>query len=223
MENKPIIIKTNELEAVAICASKKDASIHYLKGVYVELYKDGGHALIAADGHRMSVIGLRKEGDVEESFIISTSDIKKIITYSKAAGKALSYNFEGCIALKIMRGEKLSVNLTVVSVNKKGKIIKHFNSFESSCVDGVYPDFRSKIPEQENIISNAICINSDYIADFGKIYKILTGEKKSCVIIKLCGDKYSPILIELPECDFIGVLMPISVAFDYSEFNKIKG
>jgi hypothetical protein len=192
-----ITIKPNELEAVAF-ASSYEQTRYYLNGVCVETYADGTSGLIATDGHRLHAIAANKQEQPVSSFILGNNAIEK--------------------ALKLAKSEKTKWNVTIeitdqtlqaVMRDKQGELIEIIGSFDFKPVYGNFPDWRRVIPSMPaDNVENDIAFNCAYMADFGKVAKLLTGLKTSRIKLTSTG-RTNPILVNVNYDAFTGVLMPM--------------
>ena len=216
-------IKINELEAINLAASKDDTR-YYLKGVLIETYKDGKQGMIATDGHRLASLYMQPAEEVASSYILSTDDAKKIILYGKAESKSIPKNSTDFIAVDIATDDKASLTVYIGLFEKTGELVKILNSFTTKAIDGTYPDWRRTIPQQRDAISGGFEFNADYMADFGKMAKLLTGLKTPCICVKMLGDYRTPLKIEIADCpNFAGVLMPmVNKKIEFLEFKKVE-
>lgn len=188
-------IKPNELEAVAL-ASSSEQTRYYLNGVCIETYTDGTSGLIATDGHRLHAINTQEKPI--SSFILGNDAVEK--------------------ALKLVKSEKTKWTVTIeitdntlqaVMHDKQGELIGVIGSFDFKPVDGNFPDWRRVIPnEATGNVENDIAFNCAYMADFGKVAKLLTGTKSQYVNLTSAG-RDNPILVNIKYDAFTGVLMPM--------------
>jgi DNA polymerase III sliding clamp (beta) subunit (PCNA family) len=206
---KTYIIKHNELEAIAL-ASSTEASRYYLCGVLIEPLEDGTVALVATDGHRLSSLRYAPQNPAaKDSFILASDDIKKIVSMAKAEAKTTDKQFRKNLAIKI---EKEGVNLTLSIVLKDGEDVSlPRGSFTTKEVDGNFPDYARVIPSCEDSTTTETSFNADYMADFGKMAKLITGSRFPQIALKL-NDANGPMKIIMPHnSEFLGVLMPMRV------------
>jgi DNA polymerase III sliding clamp (beta) subunit (PCNA family) len=201
------IIKANELEAVALCASNEETR-YYLNGIFFERYKDGSHSLTAMDGYRLASIRSQALEDVMDSFIIGSADIKKALTLYKAEvknNKAMREHFK----IQIFHQEgKLQVSVASHPTTDDAPIVE--TSFEALAIDGTFPNYRRVIPQPvEAEKQSGICaFNASYVADFGTIAKLLTCNKLEVVQLESTGVD-CPLIVRVHYDGFQGVLMPI--------------
>ena len=205
---KTYIIKANELEAINL-ASSTEASRYYLCGVLIEPLEDGTVALVAMDGHRLASLRYAPANPAaKDSFILATDDIKKIIGMVKAEAKTTNKQFRDKLAIKI---EKEGVKLTLSVVLKNGEDVSiPKGSFTTKEVDGNFPDYARVIPSCDDSTTSEISFNTDYMADFGKMAKLITENRDFPQIKMQISDVAGPIKIAMPHnSEFLGVLMPM--------------
>lgn len=199
-----VIINPIELEAVSLAASKEETR-YYMNGVYVENY-EGGHALIATDGHRMHSIGIRPIEAAKGGFILGNDDIKKALSMAKA--EKLPKHSSDAVRIRI-DADELKISIKIIVVDKEGDSVRECGSFTSKAIDGTFPDYRRLIPAiSEAAVGCLLSFNAAYIADFGKAAKLLSSPRSQIKITS--SGIHNPVLIELPCCEsFTGVLMPM--------------
>lgn len=194
---KAITIKANELEAIALAASHEDTR-YYLNGVCVEVYKDGSYGMIATDGHRMASLHARQKEEAITSFIIGNDTIKKALTLYKMAAKTVAKSVRDRLVLII---DEKTVDIVLEDITK--------DSFNYAPVDADFPDWRRIIPSEIlKADTMDLAFNTDYIADFGKMAKLLRDSKIGHIQIISNGNQ-NPITVNIAYDGFIGVLIPV--------------
>lgn len=163
----------------AVLICASEAQIRrYLNGVYI----DPALVAVATDGHRIlaaTILPCDENGE--------PVDVPK---------------FDGWIIpretlKKALAGHK--ARLILVSPNRIGDV---------SCtpVDGTFPDWRRVVPAEVSGV--AAHFNANYVADFGKIYRLLTGHKNPFPLIHHNGEDPAGVTFGMAE-RVIGVLMPV--------------
>jgi DNA polymerase-3 subunit beta len=175
------IIKTDELKALLLCASKNDVRF-YLNGVYFEA-ANGKTIAAATDGHRLLAINLPSSDDGEVKAIIPRALVENAV---KTKDKT--------ILITINDGD---VTLASAAQTVSGKV-----------VDGVFPTFRRVVPDTVN--GEPAQYRNEYLVDFDKVGKLIDGGKASVLtnggsaaLIKYTNENVVGVLMpfrhELPE------------------------
>lgn len=184
-------IKPNELEAIALAASTEETR-YYLNGVYIT-----GGAMVATDGHRLAGLRLDKTGD-KDGFILGSADIKKALQLAKLTKKEAGKHVEELVAI-VIEGNTIKIML--------GEIEKAAFGFKP--IDGRFPDYRRVIPANCDDGVAACSFNADYMVDFSKMAKLLSGTKTSHIRLRSTGEG-TPIFIDISGArEFTEVLMPV--------------
>ena len=201
------MIKINELEAISLAASKDDTR-YYLQGVLIETYKEGKQGMIATDGYRLASLYVQPAEEVSSSYILSSDDIKKALTIAKMEQKALAKSTADYVALTIATDDKASLTVNIGLFEKTGELVKILNSFTTKAIDGNFPDFRRAVPAApKGDVYPIVSFNASYVADFGKMAKLLTGNKLPQINMTLRG-KNEAMIINIPNApEFAGVLV----------------
>lgn len=211
---KPVLIKANELQAVALAMSTKE-SRHYLQGVFFEQYTDGTFSMTATDGHRLHTIGT-KQAEVVQSFTLPADAVKQALAIEKMAQKA---DNEFCNLVRV----QMSYDAPHITI-----IVGLFSLFSDICeietgrfttkpVAGTFPDYRRTIPTLDDDASkNALAVvgfNTDYLADFGKAAQLLTSKRAAPhIAMHFTGSAISPAIVKIGgDVDFLGVVMLVSL------------
>ncbi len=203
-----ITIKPNELEAVALSSSTEQTR-YYLVGVCFEPYDKNTCGMVATDGHRFHAINADLKAAVPaNSFILSSDDVKKVLSMVKAEQKAVGRYSKNdiMISIKLIKDD---LQISVIWINKNLETVKTAGSFTTKPVDGSFPDWRRTVPSELAPETHSdLAFNCSYMADFGKAAKIL-GDRRQLVKIISSG-RTSPMLVNLPFYpSFMGVLMPM--------------
>lgn len=194
------ITDISKLKAALIFAAKKDIR-YYLNGVLVEVQNDQ-ILLVSTDGHRLSIIRSTFDADqdhkaIGHKFIIPREMIER---YLKAAGKGVltSIHFEPSVKNGV-EGYEISIQ------DHLGSLV-----IDGRAIDGKFPYWRkvystrSEIPLEVRVFS----ANSSYIAEFGKIAKIL-GSRKDSVHVQFLEISPGRYRVDIGHKDFSGILMGI--------------
>lgn len=199
-----LTIKANELEAVAIAASREQLR-YYVKGVFFEPYADNTTGMIATDGHRLHATHAKREEAVPVgSFIMGNDDIAKVLSMYKAQAKALGRNAAQYLTIEIT-DKTIAIIYTV-----KDEPPKTCASFQFTPIDGNFPNWRRVLPTRD-CQAEVVGFNGAYMVDFAKACKLVTEQKMPLIAIKNMGAS-NAILVTFPNnADFLGVLMPMRV------------
>ena len=186
---------------------------YYLQGVLVEPHPDGGVLLVATDGHRMVAIK-DDEGETNGTWICSApSEIvalcrKSVKRFDLAPGDVHFVDTIAYVtAVKFRPGPDKKQEW-----GDPSKIDKHHLGIAyAPAIDGTYPDWRQVYPKSEPTeTSSFIDLNGEFLADFSRAAKILSGGMTSAINICPSGPT-DPILInvETMEGNIAGLLMPM--------------
>jgi DNA polymerase III subunit beta len=145
-----LIIKTNELKALLLCASKNDIRF-YLNGVYFEA-ANGKTIAAATDGHRLLAINLPSSDNGDVKAIIPRALVENAV---KTKDMTILITFEGD-----------SVTLASAAQTVSGKL-----------VEGVFPTFRRVVPVTVN--GEPAQYENQFLVDFDKVGKLIDGGKAS--------------------------------------------
>lgn len=211
---KTYIINSTYLEAVHL-ASGKD-STRYINGVCVEPLADGTCALAATDGNRFAGIGCDLKGKPpEDTFIMASDDIKKVIAAMKAEKKVIGKSLVKYLRLQVVKEPSrertaMTVNIVLMQDNDdNAEVLRTCVSFTTKAIDGNFPDYRRVITEKvKEKVEGDLCFDMSLAADFGTMAKLLGSD---CQKVKFeSGGPDNPIRIIIEACSgFIGVLMPM--------------
>ena len=196
-----VTVNARALKSAAMCASSEETR-YYLKGVFVET-SPAGVTLTATDGHRLAVLNHARHGDdvtpiCAPAVIVPLHMIDKL----KIGKRAPDY-----AALTIDAG----VNPAKLTLSYDGL------SIVADAVDGTYPNARAVVrgaftPHKDDA-GKLAHFNPAYVAAFGKMKELLTGNKPQVLQIHHNGP--SPAVVDfmgVPETDDglrgFGVLMP---------------
>lgn len=200
-------IKPNELKAISLAASTEETR-YYLKGVFIEQYESGEISLAATDGYRLHVLNYKNREEVIDSFILSSTDIKRIDGLVKIAQKAVGRNQAASVVVFIDKPSRdhctLEISIGLVDGEK--------SSFRCDPIDGTFPDYRRIVPSRDREEQGSPqCFNAVYLADFGEAAKLLKPDNKSQqIVIHPAEDAGSPAFVTLNQNpEFLGVIMPI--------------
>ncbi len=202
-------IKANELEAISLAAST-EARRYYLNGVCIERYEDGTTGLIATDGHRIATLRAKLGEQPKESFIISSADIKRILTLYKCEVKTLAKSVRHFLKIVIGKNEddKLELSLSLCDDDGIGAIRV---SFTTKAVDGNFPDWRRVLPAESEDVSPYLAFNADYMADFGKMTRLITGVKTAHIVIKQSNPNAPMRVVIDKNNEFLAALMGVRI------------
>lgn len=206
-EIRNIRVDAKKFAAAALFRSKEETR-YYLNGVYIEPHPDGGVIMVATNGHQMAVIH-DESGEANAPFICKASQqfytacAKKPADVLKRPGQI---HFVGHVA-----------NLVCEGFDGDPSIIGdcHIEVEYAPDIDGTYPDWRRVLPTIDtqptipDLVGPYFGINAEYVTDFAKALKILTGVKSAKIITMTVQDRGAPIAITSETCrEFLGVLMP---------------
>ncbi len=204
-----IIINSNELEAVALAASTEETR-YYLNGVCIERYEDGTTGLIATDGHRIATLRAKLGEQPKESFILPSADIKRILTLYKGEVKTLAKSVRHFLKIVIGKNEDDKLELSLNLCDDDG-ISAIRVSFTTKAVDGTFPDWRRVLPAESDEVSPYLAFNADYMADFGKMARLITGIKTPHIVIKQTNPNAPMRVVIAKNDDFLAALMGVRV------------
>jgi DNA polymerase-3 subunit beta len=182
-------IPVDTIKALLLAAAKSDIR-YYLNGVCLDVAHDGSAVAIATNGHIMLALPAeRAEGDGELRAIVAGQYI-----IPRDVLEGLKAPWKGGAAIVTIDTAAQTVTVTVA-----GK------AASAALVDGKFPDWRRVVPRTvSGVVSQ---FNTEYVATFGKIHKLLGGEY-SPGILHNGGEHESAARVLLPG-DAVGVLMPM--------------
>ena len=151
---------------------------YYLNGVYI----DPALVAVATDGHRLLAANILPCDETGEPVDVPKFD--GWIIPRDALKKALA-------------GHK--ARLILVSPDRIGDV-------SYTPIDGTFPDWRRVVPAEVSGV--AAHFNANYVADFGKIYRLLTGNKTPLPLLHHNGEGPAGVTFGTAE-RVIGVLMPV--------------
>lgn len=199
-------IKPNELEAISLASSTEETR-YYMRGVCVEVYADGTTGLIAIDGHRMASVRAKKEEQPVTSFIIESADIKKALQLAKAAIKE-SKTLAALVSIFLTLEDNCLKVVVGWADKETGELFRESGQFTSKPVGCTFPDWRCIIPTSKTGDLET-SFNASYMADFGKMAKLLSGTAVQQIVMRNTGAG-NPMIVTMPyACEFFGVLMPM--------------
>lgn len=176
-------------QALAITASPPNSTRFYLQGIYIAPAEDGGTLFVSIDGYRMSVY---HSADIE--FTLDAPVILSITKPVLAAAKELAKT-----------DKKMELTGSDLRV---GKVTYH-----DMLIDATYPDWERVLPTQSMQPHNRpIVANSKYIADFGKISAILTGNTKSYAVSLFSSEQGASMAVRISNSNYYGVLMSLRLS-----------
>ena len=194
---KTLTIKPNELEAVALAASKKQVR-YYLNGVFFE--NDGG--MIATDGHRMHTMNANPLAKELKGFILGNADIKAIVGFCKTHAKTIDKSLQHLIVIELTHAAgDISCRIMVEKLE--------LQAYRCNAVDGNFPDWRRILPSDNEALTE-ICFNAGYMGDFEKAAKLVTDTRHTHIKLEFSGGG-APIKVLCHNPAFMGVLMPVRV------------
>lgn len=194
---------------VALCiTSSNEATRFYLNGVHLCATREGGTMAVSTDGHRAGVYHMpdtpyecqndKLDADVASLIIRNDKTIVKAATdlmnANKKQGPSLAVPM-------ILDGDDLRIG----KVTHHGVLIK----------DTTFPDWRRIMPKIGAESSyEAVGFNPSYVADFGKVSKILDRGEGMCLY---ASDGSSPMGIRLSDPNYWGVLMPMRTSITWAD------
>ena len=190
--NPKIIVSPDMLRAALLCAGNEYIR-DYLRGVYV----DPTGKLVATDGHRMFVGKLAGR-------------------YDLAAAGVEPGSFTGWIICRD------AIKRALTGYKQDMIVISPTSIGDLSCqpVDGTFPDWTRVVASREPNGKPAQ-FNPAYVADMGKIAKLLTGSKTGYVHFHHNGD--APCGVTFPGCDdAFAVLMPVRSAHTTEDWARLS-
>jgi hypothetical protein len=195
-----VTVNARALKAAAMCASSEETR-YYLKGVFVEM-SPASITLTATDGHRLAVLNHYRHTDDRDA-----PQAPAVIVPLHLIDK-----------LKIGKRAPDYATLTIDTGSTPAKLTLAFDglSITADAVDGTYPNARAVVRGAFNPGKDAgklAQFNPAYVAAFGKMKELLTGNKPQVLQIHHNGG--SPAVVDflgVPETDDglrgFGVLMP---------------
>lgn len=203
-----IIVKANELEAIALFASK-DATRYYMNGVCFEIYENNDYAMIATNGHCLGSIATKEKEQPKQSAILSSADVVKILSIYKAVYKATAKASRALLNIRLTFKENNTLTLDIV-MNDSSAVGLIQSGFSTTTVEGNFPDWRRVIPDAREAI-NEISFSGEYMQLFYKACDLIT-EKKFPQIITTFTHATGPMIITFANSDnFRGLLMPTKI------------
>ena len=206
-EIRNIRVDAKKFAAAALFRSKEETR-YYLNGVYIEPHPDGGVIMVATNGHQMAVIR-DENGEANAPFICKASQ-RFYTACAKSPADVLKrpgqIHFVGHVA-----------NLVCEGFDGDPSVIGdcHIEVEYAPDIDGIYPDWRRVLPPFDaqpalpGTVGPYFGVNAEYVADFAKAMKIITGMREQKFITMNVNDRASPIGITNQYCpEFLGVLMP---------------
>lgn len=199
MGKSNIVVEARLFAAALRCVAKPGLGRSYLEGVFVEPHPDGGAVLVSTDGHRMLVIHDVNGKCGKPAIVAAAKPIRTALTGVKPAS-ALTVDTDG--------------GVEVVDAS--------YRAANGTLTDAVYPDWRA-IPRQLAALpkrqqSGAATFNSQYLADFGGIAKLLADDGTNAVRVIGFGDG-NPALINFVKAPHaFGILMPMRQGEDLNGF-----
>ncbi len=203
-------IRPNLLKAMAILAST-DETRDVLRCVYLDYFSDIP-LLVSTDGHRMGIYNLKAyENDnlapaKGGTFMIPASLIRQVPVESRGKDMMVTITF--------------STSSVCLEYRKSGKDV----SCASSLVEGCYPRWRNVIPDKPTAKLDVLLANADYVNDFQKVGKLISGQNVVYPVLVGGKDLASPINVYLDGVpEFYGILMPVrlnSGKKTHSEFKQ---
>lgn len=199
-------LNARALKAAAMCASSEETR-YYLKGVFVE-ETVAGVTMTATDGHRLAALNHKRHGD-DVTPICAPAVIVPLHLIDK---------------LKIGKRAPDYATLTIDASVNPAKLTLSFDglSIVADAVDGTYPNARAVVRGAFNPGKDAgklAHFNPAYVAAFGKMKELLTGNK--AIVLPIYHNGGSPAVVDflgVPETDDglrgFGVLMPCRAPAD---------
>ena len=191
-------VRAKHFAAAYLFASTEETR-YYLNGVLVEPHPDGGVLLVATDGHRMVAIR-DEEGETNGSWICAAP--REIMALCRKRAKQFG-SAPGHIHFV-----DTSAFVTAVSFcpdrdknqewGDPTKIDKHHLGIAyAPAIDGTYPNWRVVFRMSEPTETPSYTeLNGEYLADFSRAAKILSGGMTSAINITLFDPK-GPILVNV--------------------------
>jgi hypothetical protein len=180
-----VTINARALKAAAMCASSEETR-YYLKGVFVE-ETAAGVTLTATDGHRLAALNHARHADDLDS----------------PQAPAVIVPLHMIDKLKIGKRAPDYATLTIDAGANPAKLTLSYDglSIVADAVDGTYPNARAVVRGAFNPGDDAgklAHFNPAYVAAFGKMKELLTGNK--AIVLPIYHNGHSPALV-----DFLGV------------------
>lgn len=208
-----ITINARALKAAAMCASAEETR-YYLKGVYVET-TPAGVTLTATDGHRLVAMHHAPAVDAPHD----------------ASAPAVIVPLHMIDKLKIGKRAPDYATLTIDATVNHAKLTLSYDglSITGEAVDGTYPAARRVAgPAFNSPDAGKIAhFNPAYIAAFGKMCELMTGNKPRAIYIGHNGD--NPALVDFlgdhdaAGVEAFGVLMPCRLKNESGRASRYEG
>jgi DNA polymerase-3 subunit beta len=141
-----------------------------LNGVLLEVRKEGESnqvRMVATDGHRLSIMGVRMEGtflDIEKGIIIPRKGLSEIRKLIEAQSEDILFGIRRGMCIVKMDGTVLKVSL----------------------IDADYPDYRRVMPAEKGVM---VSFDRDTVLHALRRMNVMSSEKYSGVIMTLMEDK----------------------------------
>jgi len=177
-----IQIETALLKAAMLATSKEEIR-YYLKGVFFEL-RGLELRMVATDGHRLFIACQKLVQPVGDNWsaILPFDGLKRALTGVPAKQEFVTLS--------------------------PGRLQSTVNDVVMEPIDGTYPDYKRVVPE--TISGETGQFNPIYIGDFGKIAKLVSGNRGlSSLPCHIQHNGNGPAIISFGRDDCFGVLMPM--------------
>lgn len=135
-----------------------------------------------------------------EPFILSSADIKTILTLVKLTQKT---DKRAIVTLEF----DTDINSCLIMMHDES-----VHTVKYTPIDGTFPDYNRVVPMPSDSTIATIGLNASYIDIMGKAVKALTGNKFSNIQLHFGDTNNSPMRVTAPSAyGFLGVLMPVRV------------
>lgn len=188
-------LSRTHLRATLICAGVLDSRA-YLNGVHVELYP-GRQFLVSTDGHRMAVF--------REDLAIGIDSPYPV--------KGATFTIPRDMVAKVKAHRHLDQVTVTYDTDSRRVLLDDLDDTVSSGMDltaiGPFPAWRRVMPPSTAADTSPGQFDPVYVADFGKLARLLTGDKKGLAMhIWHRGETGSALVTVTGHPEFRGVLMP---------------
>ena len=199
--------------AAAYLFASTEQTRYYLCGVLVEPHPDGGVLLVATDGHRMVAIR-DDEGETNGTWICAAP--REILALCRKPAKRFEFA-PGHIHFVDTITYVTAVSFCPDADKEQewadpSKIDKHHLGIAyAPPIDGTYPDWRVVFRRSNQSESSSyVNLNGEFLADFSRAAKILSGGMTSAITLTLLAPA-DPVLVnvETIEGKIAGLLMPM--------------
>ncbi len=204
-------IEASTVKALLLIAAKEDIR-YYLNGVCLDTMRTVP-ALVATDGRRMLVVRMTHV-DGEPADIADKASGAVIVDGVYGPGQYIIPR--ELLASVAPRKDGRTVLPLTVTISGEAVCVEGATTATGKLINGRYPDWRRVLPNPDGSDRMPAQFDTDYVADFGKVAKLLTGAKDAQPRFRHCGPN-NPALVTFTDGapDAVGVLMPMRLDVEH--------